>query len=59
MHCAAGYGLVQVDIPIANLDVEAAIWIGADPCLIVDGRSLASKIGQWHQVSFATLLTLG
>ena len=45
MHCAAGYGLVQVHVSIANLDVEAAIWVGTHPRFVVDGRSLTPKVG--------------
>ena len=59
MHGAAGYGLVQVHVPITNLNVKAAIRVGADPRFVMDGRSLASKVGQWYQVSLIALLTLG
>ncbi len=36
--------LVQVDVAIANLDVETAVRVGACPCFVVDGCALASKV---------------
>ena len=45
MHCATCYGLVQVNVSIANLDVEAAIWVGAHPRFVVYGCSLTPKVG--------------
>ena len=37
--------LVQIHIPVANLDVESAIGIAAYPSLIVYGSALTSKVG--------------
>ncbi len=45
MEGAAGYGLVHIEIAVADLDVEAAIGIGAGPRLKVNGSALAAKIG--------------
>ena len=59
MKCAAHNGFVNKDIAIPDFQVEAAIRIGTHPGFVVNRRSLTSKIGQWHQVSRLTLLTLG
>jgi hypothetical protein len=45
MKGAAGYGLVHIEIAVADLDVEAAIGIGTGPRLKVNGSALAAKIG--------------
>ena len=37
-------GLVEVDVPVTDLQVEAAVRIGADPSFVMDCRSLASEI---------------
>lgn len=37
--------LVQVHIPVANLDIKSAIGIAAYPGLIVYGSALAPKVG--------------
>ena len=50
MGCAAGDGLVQIYVSVPDLDVESTVGIAADPCLVVDGGTLASKIGQGEQV---------
>ena len=41
---AADYWLVYVDIPVANLEIETAIGVGAHPRLVVDRGSLTSKV---------------
>jgi hypothetical protein len=41
---ATGDGLVEVDVAVPNLDVEAAVGVGADPGFIVNRGALASEI---------------
>ena len=52
-------GFIYIDITIPDFQVEAAIRIGADPCFVVNGCPLITKIRQGHQVTRLTLLTLG
>ena len=59
MKATAHDGLVNVNIPVPDFQIKAAIRIGTDPRLVMDGCPLAAKIGQGHQVSRFTLLALG
>ena len=59
MKCPAHNGFVNIDITIPDFQVEAAIRIGANPGFVVNRRPLTAKIGQRHQFSRLTLLTLG
>ena len=40
---------VQVDLPIADLDVVPAVGHYAHPSLVVDGRPLTAKVRKWYQ----------
>jgi hypothetical protein len=51
--------LVNVQIAIPDLDVEATGGVSARPRLVMDGRALAPKIGQGNQITGLALLTLG
>ncbi len=51
MHGAAGNRLVKVDIAIADLYIESAVGVAAHPCLVVNWRSLAPKVGQREQAT--------
>jgi hypothetical protein len=51
--------LVDVQIAIPDLDVEATSGVRARPRLVMDGRSLAPKIRQRNQITGLALLTLG
>jgi hypothetical protein len=51
-------GLVNIYIPIADLNVKTAIRIGAYPCFIVNCCSLSPKIGQRNEHPHPALLTL-
>jgi hypothetical protein len=42
---AVGDRLVQIDVTIANLDVEPALRVGANPCLVMDRGALATEVG--------------
>jgi len=59
VECPADNGFVNIDVTIPDFQVEAAIGIGADPCLVMNWCPLAAKIGQGHQVSSLALLTFG
>jgi len=45
MQYSAHYGFINIDIPISDFQVEAAIGIGANPCLVMNICSLATEIG--------------
>jgi hypothetical protein len=59
VHRAADNRLVDVDVTVSYLEVEATIGISADPRLIVNRRALAAKVRQRHQIACITLLALG
>ena len=42
---AGGNGLVQVDVTVADLNVEATAGVSADPCFVVYRRSLTTIVG--------------
>ncbi len=52
-------GFVNIDIPIPDFQVVAAIRVSANPGFVVNSCPLIAKIRQGHQVSSFTLLTLG
>ena len=52
-------GFVDIDITIPDLEVEAAIRIGADPSFVMNGCSLVAEIRQGHQVARLAFLTFG
>ena len=58
MEGAAGDRLVDVEVAVADLNVEAAIGVGTGPRLEVDRGPLAAKVGQGHQVTALALLAL-
>ena len=41
---ATGNGLVEVDISVPDLDIEATFRVGADPGFVVNCRSLVTVI---------------
>ena len=42
---AGGDGLVQVDVAVADLNVEATAWVGTDPGFVMYRRSLTTIVG--------------
>ena len=52
-------GFIYIDIAIPDFQVVATIRIGANPCFVVNGGPLITKIGQGYQVTRLTLLTFG
>lgn len=59
MQGSAHNGLIDIDIPISDFQIEAAIGISAYPGFVMNICPLATKIGQGHQVSRLALLTFG
>jgi hypothetical protein len=59
MQCPADNGFVNIDITVPDFQVETAIRIGANPCLVVNGCPLTTKVRQGHQVSRFALQTFG
>ena len=59
MDGAVGDGLVNVEVTVADLEVEAAIGVGTHPGFVVNGRTLATKVRQGHEIPGLALLTLG
>ena len=59
MSYPAHNGFVNINIPIPDFQVVAAIRVSANPGFVVNGCPLIAKIRQGHQVSSFTLLTLG
>ena len=51
VHGSARDRLVEVHVAITDLDVESAIGIAAHPGLVVNRRSLTSKVGQRQQAA--------
>ncbi len=59
MQGSAHNGFVNIDVPVPDFQVEAAIGISANPCFVMNICPLAAEIGQGHQVSSLALLTFG
>ncbi len=45
------YGLVQVEIAIPDLEIEATFRIRADPCLELNRRALATEVGERDKIT--------
>src|SRR5713226_9303138 len=52
-------GFIDDDIAITDFDVVQARRVGANPCLVLDGSSLATEIRKRNQITFTTLATPG
>lgn len=50
--------LVPMNFPIADLQIEVAIWVRADPGLVVHSGTLSAKIGKRHKHSAIAGYTL-
>jgi len=55
----ADNGFVYIDITIPDFQVETAIRIGANPCLVMNGCPLTAEVRQGHQVSSLALQAFG
>ena len=56
VYGAAGDGLVNVEVAVADLQVEATVRVGANPRLEVNRRALAAEVRQRHKVAGLALL---
>ena len=55
----AHYGFVEIDITVSDFEIEAALRVGAHPCLITNWCSLTTEIRKGHQVASTSLLAFG
>lgn len=58
MQFSAENRLIKVYFAVPDLDVEATIRTGTHPGLVVNRRSLTTKVRQRHQIPFSAFLTL-
>ena len=59
VHGSTGDGLVEVDVSVPYLDIEATVGVGANPSLVVDGCPLAPEVRQWNKGAAGTFMTGG
>jgi hypothetical protein len=59
MLAAIIYWFVHINIAVADLQIETAVRIGADPGFVLNARTLAAEVRQRYQVTRPALLTLG
>jgi hypothetical protein len=59
VEIAAHDGLVNIDIPVPDLQVKATIRLGTDPGFVVNGCPLTTKVRQGYQVSRVAFETFG
>src|SRR5579862_3350549 len=59
MHRAVVDWFVDEDLAIANLQVEGAVRVGADPGFVLDWRALVAKVREGHEIAHIALLALG
>ena len=50
-------GFIDDDIAITDFDVVQARRVGANPCFVLNGSSLAAEIRKRNQITFTTLAT--
>jgi hypothetical protein len=51
--------LINDDVTITDFNIVQARWIGANPCFVLNGSSLATEIRKRNQITFTTLATPG
>ncbi|WP_207229364.1 hypothetical protein [Ktedonosporobacter rubrisoli] len=59
MERAVANWFVDDDVTVTDLDVVQARRVGTDPCLVLDGSSLATEIRKRNQITFTTFATPG
>jgi hypothetical protein len=59
MPYAADDGLIQIEVAVSDLDVEATLRTGTNPSLVVDRRPLTAKVRQGDQITDVTLQAFG
>jgi hypothetical protein len=50
---------VNIDIAIANFQIETAVRISADPGFVLNSSTLTTEIGKRYQIASFAFLTLG
>ena len=58
VHTARGDRFVQVNVSVADLDIETAIRIGANPRFVMDCCSLPAVVRQWYELTYVALQAL-
>lgn len=48
---------INNNIAVPNFDVVEAVWVGANPCLELNRRALATEIRERNQITCAALPT--
>ncbi len=59
MGCPTHNGFVNINVPVPDLQVVAAIRVSTNPGFVVNSCPLIAKIRQGYQVSGLALLALG
>ena len=57
MERSAHNGFIYIYVAVPNLQIVATLRISADPGFVLNGCTLAAKIGQGYQVASLALLT--
>lgn len=57
IHVAWADGFILINVPVADFYVKTATGVHADPCFVVDRRSLAAIIRQRNQLTNIALQT--
>ena len=57
VHSSTHDGLINIYITVPDFQVKPALRVGADPCFVLDARTLTAKIGKGNQVTDLTFLT--
>ena len=52
-------GFVNVDVTVANFEIEAALRISANPGFVLYRGALTAEIGKGYQITSFAFLTLG
>jgi hypothetical protein len=58
MHRTARNRLVNVEVAVTDLYIEATGGVSTGPGLEIDGSTLAAEVRKWHQVPQVALLAL-
>ena len=59
VHAARRNGLVEIDIAVANLDIEPANRVDADPGLVMDRSPLTAVVRERDETPDITTKTFG
>ena len=59
MERAVTNGFVDDDVAVTDLNIVQARGVSANPCLVLNGSSLATEIRKRDQITFTTFATPG